>query len=67
MPRKERAMKITRNQGGFERRSRGRRLPIVPVAVIVLLVALFVFAWSRGGEQPQKPVEKAIPAESLGK
>ena len=59
-------MKITRNQGGFERRSRRRQLPIIPLAIVILLIALFWFAWSRGGEKPQKPVEKAVPAERLG-
>lgn len=61
-------MKNNRNFSSFEgsQRRRGTRLPIIPVALVVLFVALLAFFWSRGGEQPQQRVEKVIPAEKLG-
>lgn len=61
-------MKNNRNFSSFEggQRRRGTRLPIIPIALIVLFVALLAFFWSRGGEQPQQRVEKVIPAEKLG-
>ena len=61
-------MKNNRNFSKFESstRRRGSRLPIVPVAALVLVVLLVVFLWSRGGEKPQQRVEKVIPAEKLG-
>ncbi|WP_420142986.1 hypothetical protein [Sphingobium sp.] len=61
-------MKNNRNFSSFEgsTRRRGTRLPIIPVALVVLVVALLAFFWSRGGEQPQQRVEKVIPAEKLG-
>ena len=62
-------MKNNRNSSSFEgsTRRRGSNLPIIPIALVVLVVLLLVFLWSRGGEQPQQPVEKIIPAEQLGK
>jgi len=60
-------MKIKRHSSAFEPRRRGLNIPIVPIALVVLLIALLAFLWSRGGEQPQQHVEKAIPAERLGK
>jgi hypothetical protein len=51
-------------QGGGRRRS---NLPIIPIVAVVLLIAIVAFLWSRGGERPQQRVEKAIPAEKLGK
>ncbi len=61
-------MKITRNTSSFGGGTRRRSpLPIIPIILVLLAVGLVVLAWSRGGEQPQKPVEKAIPAEKLGK
>ena len=48
-------------------RRRGKRLPIIPIILIALLVGLIALLWSRGGERPQQRVEKAIPAEKLGK
>jgi len=60
-------MKSNRSFSSFEGGSRRRtRLPIIPIIIVILLVALLAFLWSRGGEQPQKPVEKVIPAEKLG-
>lgn len=62
-------MKNNRNVSSFEgsTRRRGSRLPIIPIALVVLVALLLVFLWSRGGEQPQQRVEKIIPAEQLGK
>ena len=62
-------MKNNRNFSSFEgsQRRRGTSLPIIPIALVLLLVALLAFFWSRGGEQPQQRVEKVIPAEQLGK
>lgn len=45
---------------------RRTRLPIVPLTLAVLLVLLLVWAWQRGGEQPQTRVEKPVPAAKLG-
>ncbi|BBF69521.1 hypothetical protein K9B33_06475 [Sphingobium sp. 3R8] len=61
-------MKNNRNFSSFEggSRRRGSSLPIIPIALAVLVVALLAFFWSRGGEQPQQRVEKVIPAEKLG-
>jgi quinol-cytochrome oxidoreductase complex cytochrome b subunit len=61
-------MKIKRQNSSFDSRQRRRSsLPIVPVVLLILLVAALWLMWSRGGEQPQVHVEKAIPAEKLGK
>lgn len=61
-------MKIKRQTSSFESRPRRRStLPLIPIIVILLIVGLFVLLWARGGEQPQVRVEKAIPAEKLGK
>ncbi|MCP1470633.1 cbb3-type cytochrome oxidase maturation protein [Sphingobium sp. OAS761] len=62
-------MKKNRSYSSFEgsARRRGRGLPIIPIALLILLVALLAFLWSRGGERPQQPVEKVIPADKLGK
>lgn len=59
-------MKIKRSSP-FEPTRRRSSLPIAPIVVIVVLLAVIFFLWSRGGEQTQRPVEKAIPAERLGK
>lgn len=61
-------MKNNRNFSSFEGsgRRRGGRLPIIPIALVLLGAALLAFFWSRGGEQPQQRVEKVIPAEKLG-
>jgi hypothetical protein len=68
---KERHMKTNRNFGSFETTSRRRRgfslVPLIPVALVILLIAALWLIWSRGGEQPQQRVEKVIPAEKLGK
>ncbi len=45
---------------------RRTRLPIVPLTLAVVLVLLLVWAWQRGGEQPQTRVEKPVPAAKLG-
>ncbi len=61
-------MKIKRQTSSFESRPRRRStLPLIPIILILLIVGLFVLLWARGGEQPQVRVEKAIPAEKLGK
>jgi hypothetical protein len=61
-------MKIRRNSSVFDQPGRrSMRIPVVPIALVVLLVLLVGFLWSRGGEKPQVRVEKAIPAERLGK
>lgn len=62
-------MRSNRSFSTFEgsSRRRGTRLPIIPIVLIVLLAGLVALLWSRGGEQPQQRVEKAIPAEKLGK
>ncbi len=59
-------MKIRRNDSIFEAPRRRRRLPIIPMVLIALPIVLLILAWQRGGERPQAPVEKAIPAEKLG-
>lgn len=60
-------MKNNRSYSSFEGGSRRRtRLPIIPTVIVILLIALIAFLWSRGGEQPQARVEKVIPAEKLG-
>lgn len=60
-------MKIKRHSSVFEPRRRSLNIPIVPITLAILIVASLAFFWSRGGEQPQQRVEKAIPAERLGK
>jgi hypothetical protein len=62
-------MKIKRNSSVFENSSRrpSLRLPVLPIVVVVAIVGLLALIWSRGGEQVQRPVEKPIPAERLGK
>ncbi|MGK2912190.1 MAG: hypothetical protein ACSLE1_20695 [Sphingobium sp.] len=61
-------MKIKRQNSSFESRPRRRNaLPVIPIVLLVLLIGLLWLAWTRGGEQPQTRVEKAIPAEKLGK
>lgn len=49
--------------------SHRRRNPLVLPAIIVagLILALLVWAWIAGGEQPRNQVEKVIPAERLGR
>lgn len=61
-------MKNNRNFSSFEggSRRRGTRLPIIPIILVLVVVALLTFFWSRGGEQPQQRVEKVIPQEKLG-
>lgn len=64
-------MKIKRHSSVFDTplgsSSRRRmRLPLVPIAAVVLLVLGVAFLWSRGGEQSQVNVQKVIPAEKLG-
>lgn len=62
-------MRSNRSFSTFESgsRRRGTRLPIIPIVLIVLAIGLVALLWSRGGERPQQRVEKAIPAEKLGK
>ena len=60
-------MKLKRSNSMFESPRRRRpRLPIIRLALLIVVVAVLVLAWQRGGEQPQSPVEKAIPADRLG-
>ncbi|MGE4432032.1 MAG: hypothetical protein AB7E05_14960 [Sphingobium sp.] len=60
-------MKIKRSNNMFEpTRRRTRRLPIIPLALVILVLAVLVLAWQRGGERPIAPVEKTIPADKLG-
>ena len=51
-------------EGG--QRRRGTRLPIIPIALVVIVIALLALFWSRGGEQPQQRVEKTIAQDKLG-
>lgn len=61
-------MKIKRQNSSFESRPRRRSpLPIIPIVFVAVLIGVLWLAWARGGEQPQTRVEKAIPAEKLGK
>lgn len=62
-------MKISRTPSSLSSNaSRRRRNPLVlPVLILILIFAgLLAWFWARGGEKPQAPVEKAIPAERLG-
>lgn len=61
------SMKIRRSNAAFEPSRRRRQLPIIRIAVAVIIVAILAFAWQRGGEQAQHPVEKPIAADRLGK
>jgi len=62
-------MRSNRSFSTFESssRRRGKRLPLIPIILVVLLAGLVALLWSRGGERPQQRVEKVIPAEKLGK
>lgn len=60
-------MKIRRDSSIFEPTRRRRRLPILPVLAPILVVALLVVAWQRGGERPLTRIEKTSPADQLGK
>lgn len=59
-------MKIKRSNSMFESSRRRRRLPLIRLILPILVLAALVLAWQRGGEKPQSPVEKAIPADRLG-
>ncbi|MDI1294601.1 MAG: hypothetical protein PSY12_01710 [bacterium] len=60
-------MKNKRSTSSFEGATRRRsNLPIIPIALAILVIAILAFFWSRGGEKPQQRVEKVIPAEKLG-
>jgi len=59
-------MKIKRSNSMFESSRRRRRLPLIRLILPILVLAVLVLAWQRGGEKPQSPVEKAIPADRLG-
>lgn len=61
-------MKINRNNNSFgsSSRRRGPSLPILPILLVLIVIGLLWLFWTRGGEQPQQRVEKAIPAEKLG-
>jgi hypothetical protein len=61
-------MKSNRSFSSFEGGSRRRtRLPIIPIVLVLIVIGLLALFWSKGGEQPQQRVEKAIPTEKLGK
>lgn len=61
-------MKISSNKyGSYNNRTRRSKGPIVLILLAVLLAVFLWFLWQRGGEKPQQRVEKAIPAEKLGK
>lgn len=61
-------MKSNRSFSNFEGGSRRRTsLPIIRIVLVLIVIGLLALFWSRGGEQPQQRVEKAIPAEKLGK
>jgi hypothetical protein len=57
-------MKLSRQDPYRRRRS---PLSLIVVIALVIIVALLVLAWSRGGPQPVRPIEKPIAAERLGK
>ncbi len=61
-------MKLRRNDSSIISGAPKRRvrLPVFRSILAVLVVLLLVWAWQRGGEQPQRPVEKAVPAAKLG-
>jgi len=60
-------MKIKRNSNAiFETPRRRRRLPIIPVVIVLLLITGLGLAWQRGGEQPQVRVEKPVSPSKLG-
>ena len=59
-------MKIKRSNSVFEAPRRRRRLPIIRIVLVLAFIAFLLLVWQRGGEQPQTPVEKPIPAEKLG-
>ncbi len=56
-------MKINRHD------SRRRRSPlsILLILAVLIVLAVLVAAWMAGGEQAQKQVEIAIPADQLGR
>lgn len=60
-------MKSRSSFGGSDRRIRRSRAPIVGIVIVVLILAFLALLWSRGGEKPMVHVEKAIPADKLGK
>jgi hypothetical protein len=57
-------MKITRTPSHRPHRS---PLRFAGPLLVILLVLLLGWAWMRGGERPQTPVEKPIPADRLGR
>jgi len=61
-------MKLRRNDSSIISGAPKRRvrIPFFRLILGALVVLVLVWAWQRGGEQPQHPVEKAIPAAKLG-
>lgn len=61
-------MKLRRNDSSIISGAPKRRVrfPLFRSILAVLVVLLLVWAWQRGGEQPLRPVEKAVPAAKLG-
>lgn len=60
-------MKIRRSNAAFEPSRRRSPLPVIRIALAIIVIAILVFAWQRGGEQAQHPVEKPIASDRLGK
>jgi len=56
-------MKISRPDYPRRRRS---PLSILPILLLVVILAVLVLAWMRGGARPQHHVEIEIPASQLG-
>lgn len=61
-------MKLRRNDSSIISGAPKRRIrfPLFRLIFAVLIVLLLIWAWQRGGEQPQHPVEKPVPAARLG-
>ncbi len=58
-------MKIKRSVSSPPRR--GRPVPLIPLVLLLILIALIGWFWVRGGEQPLVRVEKPVVAERLGR
>lgn len=57
-------MKLSRHDPYRRRRNPASTLLI---ALLLVVIGLLAWAWSRGGEQPKTQVEIPIPANRLGK
>lgn len=56
-------MKISRYEPARRRRS---PFPLLLILAAVIVIGVLVAAWMKGGAQPQKQIEIAIPPEQLG-